>query len=99
MTHINAYYLDVQEKQQAVDTAQAELESAKVRLQNHPDYVAPKKTEDKPRTVTRSANNGKFVKKDEAKKNPATNRSDCFGRFFAFLKMCYHSGYDYTRSH
>lgn len=31
-THINAFFMDVDEKQKAFDTAQAELEAAKQRL-------------------------------------------------------------------
>lgn len=79
-THINAFYLDIQEKQQAVEAAQAELDSAKVRLKSHPDYVAPEVKPEKPQEVTRSAKNGQFVDKDEAKKKPNTTVTERVNR-------------------
>lgn len=40
-THVNAFYMNVDEKKQAVAKAQAELEEAERQLQEHPDYEAP----------------------------------------------------------
>lgn len=71
-THINAFYMDVQDKEELVKKAQGELEAAQVSLKAHPDYVAPTKMAQKPRQVTRRAGNGQFVDKDEAKKSPTT---------------------------
>lgn len=39
MTHINAFYADVEEKRQAVVRAQGELNAAVTALETHPDYV------------------------------------------------------------
>lgn len=45
MTHINAYYEDVQTKQAAYDNAKAALSQAESELKAHPDYKAPEKEE------------------------------------------------------
>lgn len=51
-THINAFYMNVDEKKQAVTQAQAELEEAERLLKSHPDYqeleeAKPSKTDSK----------------------------------------------------
>lgn len=43
MTHINAYYQDVEQKKGLVQDAQNGLKAAEEALKAHPDYVAPKK--------------------------------------------------------
>lgn len=51
MTHIHAYYDEVEKAKERVVLAQGELEKAERELQEHPDYVAPKpepKVETKP---------------------------------------------------
>ncbi len=40
-THINAFEMDVMEKQKAVDEAQGALAEATAALEAHPDYQAP----------------------------------------------------------
>lgn len=76
-THINAYYMDVDEKKAAVDKAKADLEAAEVALKTKQAQVdaqekAEAPVESKPRKVTRSAKNSKFVNKTEAQKSPNT---------------------------
>lgn len=57
MTHINAYFVDVDEKLEAVRVAQAEYEAARSRLEakkleegwSEPEVVEEAKTEEKPK--------------------------------------------------
>lgn len=73
MTHINAYYM-------AVDEAKAEVELAKGKLAQAEEALEAKKAsepvevklDEKPRKVSRDAEDGKFVSKEEAKDNPKT---------------------------
>lgn len=41
MTHINAFYMNVDEKKQAVIKAKGELQEAETLLKAHPDYKEP----------------------------------------------------------
>lgn len=55
MTHINAFYADVEDKKLAVVRAQGELEAAQAALEAHPDYVrevevAPDAEKSKPKS-------------------------------------------------
>jgi hypothetical protein len=68
MTHINAYHQDVQEKQQAVDEAKAELEASQTALKEHPDYKAPKKAEKKVEVKEESKSEKVEVKRDSSRK-------------------------------
>lgn len=45
ITHINAYYQDVEDAKAAVGRAKGALEEAVQRLESHPDYVAPEESE------------------------------------------------------
>lgn len=42
-THVNAFYMNVEEKKQAVEQARGELAEAERLLKAHPDYVEPEK--------------------------------------------------------
>lgn len=48
MTHINAFYMNVDEKKQAVVRAEAELQEAEALLKAHSDYEEPTKAEAEP---------------------------------------------------
>lgn len=41
MTHINAYYMNVDEKKEALAKAKADLQEAESLLKDHPDYEEP----------------------------------------------------------
>lgn len=43
MTHINAFYEEVEEKKKTLNLAKAELEAAERALKEHPDFEEPKK--------------------------------------------------------
>lgn len=42
MTHVNAFYGDVEDKKLKLEQAKADLQAAEQRLKDHPDYEAPK---------------------------------------------------------
>lgn len=44
-THVNAFYMNVDEKKKAVEQAKAELAEAKRLLKAHPDFEEPKEDE------------------------------------------------------
>lgn len=49
MTHINAYYMAVDEAKAEVVQSKAKLQAAEDALKAHPDYVAPKKETPNPK--------------------------------------------------
>lgn len=79
MTHINAFYQDVEEARKRLETAQGELEMAEIRLADKQRElgITPEK---KPKfvhggtnqTLSRSAATGRFVSKADVEKNPKT---------------------------
>lgn len=72
-THINAYYEEVELAKAGVEEAEGRLVTAETALEAHPDFVkSGEVAEAKPKTVARSAEDGKFVTKEKAKKSPKT---------------------------
>lgn len=53
-THVNAFYMNVDEKKQAVGKAKAELAEAERALKAHPDFEEPKETEAEPQDESKS---------------------------------------------
>jgi len=49
MTHINAFYEEVEEKKKALDLSKAELEAAEQALKAHPDFEEPKEESKDPK--------------------------------------------------
>lgn len=66
MTHINAYYGNVEEKKQALAQAKDELAAAEQALKDHPDYEEPKaekKAEGKPKEESKEDSKVEVKKK------------------------------------
>ena len=70
MTHINAYYIDVQNAETKLKEAKAELAAAQARLESHPDYVAPKEEHKEKKREEKSA------EKETPKKPIGENRRE-----------------------
>lgn len=63
MTHINAYLVEVAEKQKVVDEAKNALKVAEDALKAHSDYKAPVKEEVKEPEAKERDSKGHFLKK------------------------------------
>lgn len=73
-THINAFFMDVDDKKKAVELAKAELQAAEQRLEDKKHEIGFEEPEEehKPHAVSRSAKDGKFVSKAKAEDEPDT---------------------------